>query len=98
MLHRLVGEPRVQRAAIGLGVDGDRAQAEPPRGADDAAGDFAAVGNQDALEHGRPHIRKMPYGASPSSGRQVAAASASSSTSRVSTGSITPSSHSRALA
>ena len=95
---RLVGKAHVQRVAVGLGVDGDGAQAQPARGADDAAGDFAAVGNQDALEHGRPHILKMPKGVSPSSGRQVEAASASASTLRVSAGSITPSSQSRALA
>jgi hypothetical protein len=56
----LVGEANVQRVAVGLGIDGDRAQAEPAGGADDAAGDFAAIGDQDALEHGGPHILKMP--------------------------------------
>ena len=49
---RLVGEPNVQRAAIGFGIHGDRAQAEPAGGADDAAGDFAAICNEQALQHG----------------------------------------------
>ncbi len=57
---RRVGEARVQRVAIRLGKDGDRAQAQPPRGADDTAGDLAAIGNQDALQHCGPHILKMP--------------------------------------
>ncbi len=44
---RLVGDARVQRACVGLGVDRDHAQAEPLCGARDANGDLAAVGNQD---------------------------------------------------
>ena len=94
----LVRHPHVQRPAVGFRIHGDGAQTQPSRGANDAAGDLAAVGNQDALEHGLPHILKMPKGVSPSSGRHVAAASARASTLRVSAGSITPSSQSRALA
>ncbi len=95
---RLISHPHVQRATVGFRVHGDGAQTEPSRGANDAAGDLAAVGNQDALEHGLSHILKMPKGVSPSSGRHVAAASARASTLRVSAGSITPSSQSLALA
>ena len=51
-LDRLVRHAHVQRTTIGLGVDRDRAQPESPRGADDAAGDFAAVGDEEAGEHG----------------------------------------------
>ena len=94
----LVGEPHVQRVAIGLRVDGDRAHAETPRRAYHAAGDFTSIGDQHAVEHGHAHIRKMPYRDSPGSGRTVDAASASATTARVSVGSMTPSSQSRALA
>ena len=52
-LMRLVGEPRVQRAAIRLRIDRDRAHAEPPRRANDPAGDLAAVGDQNGFEHAR---------------------------------------------
>ena len=41
----------VARVAIGVGIDGDRADAQPPRGRDDPAGDLAAVGDQDLGEH-----------------------------------------------
>ena len=49
--HRLVGHLDVQRVAVGLGIDRDRLDAHPARRLDDPAGDFAAVGDQDALEH-----------------------------------------------
>ena len=49
---RLVGEPHMQRLRVCVGIDRDRAQAEPLGGADDAAGDFAAIGDQDGCEHG----------------------------------------------
>ena len=50
---RLVGHCREQRARIRLRMHGDRAQAEAPRGADDAAGDLAAIGDEDRFEHAR---------------------------------------------
>ena len=50
--HRLVGQPHMARAGIGLGIHGDGADAHAPRGLDDAAGDFTAIGNQDFCEHG----------------------------------------------
>ena len=49
---RLIGESREQRPAVGRRVQRDRADAEPARGPDDAAGDFAAIGDQDIGEHG----------------------------------------------
>ena len=49
--HGFVGEFDVPRVAVGLGVDGDGRDAHRARGADHAAGDFAAVGDQDLLEH-----------------------------------------------
>jgi len=39
---------------IGFRIDGDGTHAHPARGPDHAAGDLAAVGNQDLLEHLRP--------------------------------------------
>ena len=47
----LVCEAQVQSVSIGLGEHRDRGDAEPPRGPDDAAGDLAAVGYQDLVEH-----------------------------------------------
>jgi hypothetical protein len=44
----------MQRACIGVGVNGDGAHAEPLRRACDAAGDLAAVGDQKGLEHVPP--------------------------------------------
>lgn len=41
------------RPKIGLGIDGDGADAEHLGRADDAAGDFAPVGNEKAFHHRR---------------------------------------------
>ena len=49
--HRLVGHLDVQRVLVGVGIDRHGRDAEPARGLDDPAGDFAAIGDQDALEH-----------------------------------------------
>ncbi len=49
--HRLVGQPDVARVGVGLGIDGDGADAHAPGGLDDPAGDFSAVGNEDLGEH-----------------------------------------------
>ena len=49
--HGLVGHLHVQAVAVGLGVDRHRLDAELARRLDDAAGDLAAVGDQDLLEH-----------------------------------------------
>ena len=41
----------MQGVAVGLGIDRDRLDAHAARGLDDPAGDLAAIGDQDALEH-----------------------------------------------
>ncbi len=51
MCDGFVGHLDVQRLAIGVGIDGDRLDAHLARGLDDAAGDLAAIGNEDFLEH-----------------------------------------------
>ena len=47
----LVGKAHVQRVAVGLAVDGDRANAELPAGVQNAQRDFAAIGNQYFTKH-----------------------------------------------
>src|SRR5690606_4384728 len=61
------------------------------------AGDLAAIGDQQRFDHGA-HIRNTPKRACLGKGAFSVAAKASPSTSRVCAGSITPSSHSRAVA
>ncbi len=51
--HGLVGLPHMQGMPIGLGIHSNRLDAEPLEGADDAAGDGAAIGNQNFVEHER---------------------------------------------
>ena len=46
-----VGEADVQRILVGLRIDGDGLDAELAAGADDAQGDFAAISDEDFLEH-----------------------------------------------
>ncbi len=60
--HGLRGGADVRRGGVEVGVDRDRADAQPVAGADDAQRDLAAVGDQDGLEQAghRGHIRKMP--------------------------------------
>ena len=48
---RLVRQLHVERIDIRLRVNGERAHAQLLAGADDAQGDFAAIGDQDFLEH-----------------------------------------------
>ena len=48
---RLVAHPHMQGRAVGFRIDRDGTQAEPLSGARNAAGDFAAIGNQDGFEH-----------------------------------------------
>jgi hypothetical protein len=55
--QRRVGRADVWRAAVGVGVDGDRPEPERPRGAQDPQRDLAAVGDQHRGEH---HMRKTP--------------------------------------
>ena len=51
-MHRLIGLAHVQRAGIGIGIDCNRANSHRPGSADNAAGNLAAVGNQQGLDHG----------------------------------------------
>ena len=46
-----VGELDVQGVLVGIGIDGDRLDAKLLAGADDADGDFAAIGDEDSPEH-----------------------------------------------
>ena len=49
--HGFIGQIHMARIAVGRGIDGHRGDAHLARGQDDAAGDLAAVGNEDFLEH-----------------------------------------------
>ena len=51
--HGVVGHFDMERVAVGLGIDRDGRNAHAARGLDDPAGDLAAIGNQDSLEHTR---------------------------------------------
>ena len=48
---RFVGHPHMQSFCVGIGIDRHRRDPHPMRGADNAAGDLAAIGNQDLAEH-----------------------------------------------
>jgi len=48
--HSGVGGADVGAVGVGVGVDGHGADAQPAAGADDATGDFAAVGDKDSLK------------------------------------------------
>jgi hypothetical protein len=49
----LVGDPRVQCAAVCLRIDGDRPDPELAQRAEDANGDLAAIRDEDSGERGR---------------------------------------------
>jgi hypothetical protein len=49
--HRLVGHGDMLRRRVGVGIDRHGPHPEPSRGGDDAAGDFAAIGDQELAEH-----------------------------------------------
>ena len=59
-VDRLVGEADVERVAVGGRVDGDRLDPELVAGPDEAHGDLAAVGDQNAAEH-----RRRPFAFAP---------------------------------
>ena len=54
--HGDVGLAHVPRAGVGVGIDGDRTDAEGAQGPDDAAGDLAAVGDEHGAEQGVPVV------------------------------------------
>ena len=56
----LVRLAHVLRVGVGLRIHGHGADAEAPRRADDAAGDFAAVGDEDLPEHGGAALKPSP--------------------------------------
>ena len=93
-VHSLVGEGAVAGVGVGVGIDRDGGDPHPAGGVDDAAGDLAAVGDEDPGEH---HIRNTPKRVS-SIGAFSAARSDRATTSRVVRGSMMPSSQSRAEA
>ncbi|MEY9505823.1 hypothetical protein ABIE87_005381 [Bradyrhizobium diazoefficiens] len=49
--HGLVGHLDMEGIAVGFGIDRDRFNSHPAGSLDDPAGDFAAIGDQDAFEH-----------------------------------------------
>ena len=53
-MDRLVRHFDMQRIAVGVGIDSHRLDAHAPRGLDDAACDFAAIGDQNFTEHAVP--------------------------------------------
>ena len=54
MCNRLVGHLDMERARVGLGIDGDGRDPHAPGGLDDPAGDLAPVGYEDLPEHAAP--------------------------------------------
>ena len=55
--HPGVGLGDVWGRRVGIGVDGDGADAETAAGGEDAPRDLAAVGDQDSSDHGRLRCR-----------------------------------------
>ena len=47
----------MQGVAVGVGIDRHGGDAHPAGGLDDAAGDFAAIGDQNFLKQRRPRSR-----------------------------------------
>ncbi len=50
-MHRLIRHLHMQRIAVGIRIDRDGGDAQTTGRLDDAAGDFAAIGDEDLLEH-----------------------------------------------
>ncbi|MNW68341.1 hypothetical protein D3C74_470870 [compost metagenome] len=92
----------MQRTGIGVGIDGHRANAQGAQGADNAHRDFTAIGDQDRIKKVCVHhdllgyIRNRPKLVSGTAVR-AQTSRARPSTLRVSAGSMTPSSHKRAV-
>ena len=72
--HGLVGHRDMRSAGIGIGIDGNRRHAHPARGADDAAGDLAAIGDEQGGNHA-PVLCNIPGPDFQSSGRLIPAGS-----------------------
>ncbi len=56
-MDRFIGEPDVSSIDIGVGINGDRADAHAPCRMDDPAGDFSAIGDQYLRKHGHTLLR-----------------------------------------
>ena len=89
---RLVGLAHEGRVGVGVGVDRDGRDAHRARGAEDAARDLAAVGDQQPTDRPAAHIRKSRTPLVPATALLWHADSAMPSTVRVSRGSMMPSS------
>ena len=50
-VHRCVGFAHMPRVTVGIAMHRHRAQAQLAGGTHDAAGDFAAIGNQQGVDH-----------------------------------------------
>ena len=49
--HSLVGLTHMTRGCIRVGINGNRADTHPAGSAEDAAGDLATVGHEEAADH-----------------------------------------------
>src|SRR5262245_47042132 len=52
----LVADPNMQGLRVSLGINGDSPHAEALRASGDAAGNLAAIGDQDGFEHAGPSV------------------------------------------
>ena len=57
-MHGLVGHFDMQRVGVRVGINGDRGDAQPPGGLNDAAGDLATIGDQNFTKHKRPNFKR----------------------------------------
>ena len=64
-MHRLIGHRHMQRVAVGVGIDRNRLDPHFAGRLDNAAGNFAPVGDQDFLEH-----RSLPQVSAALAGRK----------------------------
>ena len=55
-VHLLVGHFHMEGARVGVGIDRHGPDTHAAGGLDDAAGDFAAIGDENLLEHGTPEL------------------------------------------
>ncbi len=74
---------RMQRLGVSVRIDRDRADAQSPCGADDAAGDLAAIGDQQRLDHlgDATRIEALPRSRAALSPNGLATASSAASSS-----------------
>ncbi len=57
-MNRLIRHFDMKRVGVGVGINGDSRDTHFARGLDDAAGDFAAIGDQNFSKHSRPDFEK----------------------------------------